>query len=69
MYIIERAMLCCYREEWDWVKKLSLNEVGEVPTAAQLNFVSSLTSACRTLLAELGELFTPYYITAYTQQD
>ncbi len=43
-----------FREEWEWIRRLSTNEVTSPPTSAQSAFQNSLVGACRKLLENLG---------------
>ena len=56
-------IVCCvvnFREEWEWLRRLSTNEVNAPPTPTQTAFHNSLVSACKKLLDNLGrELNTP----------
>ena len=50
-------IVCCvvnFREEWEWLRRLSTNEVNAPPTPTQTAFHNSLVSACKKLLDNLG---------------
>ena len=52
---------CCvvnFREEWEWLRRLSTNEVNAPPTPTQTTFHNSLVSACKKLLDNLGKRTT-----------
>ena len=51
-------IVCCvvnFREEWEWLRRLSTNEVNAPPTPTQTAFHNSLVSACKKLLDNLGK--------------
>ena len=51
-------IVCCvvnFREQWEWLRRLSTNEVNAPPTPTQTAFHNSLVSACKKLLDNLGK--------------
>ena len=58
---------CCllyYREEWEWLRRLSINEATSQPSLAQCSFQDQLVKATKQLLESLGECLI--YLHAFT---